>query len=82
MAAHDALGSKDIKLLFEAFDGDGVIVVEKTADRDEVVHTNGQPVPEVDRTALDRLAACGYVEGGPDRFTLTQAGREYAESMN
>jgi hypothetical protein len=64
---HSALTSDDIQLLFEAVDRDGTVRVgpEQAGVRD----------------GAKRLAACGYLEGGPDVFRVTRAGQEYAESM-
>jgi hypothetical protein len=79
MTMHHALTSCDIELLFAAAEGDGrVQVVEKAVVQ---VEAAGQTFPEVGREGLERLAACGYLEGGPDAFQITPAGREYAESM-
>jgi hypothetical protein len=79
MTMHNALTSHDIEVLFAAAEGDGrVEVVKKTAVE---VHTAGQSFPRVGPEGLQRLAACGYLEGGPDVYQITPAGREYADSM-
>jgi hypothetical protein len=76
MLPHDALRSADIELLFEAAEGDGSLRV--TADG---VQANGQTVANAAADGVRRLQACGYVEGGPELFRITTAGREYADSM-
>jgi hypothetical protein len=79
MTMHNALTSNDIELLFAAAEGDGrVQVVHKAVVQ---VETAGQSYTGVDREGLQRLVACGYLEGGPDVYQITRAGREYADSM-
>ena len=79
MTMHNALTSNDIELLFAAAEGDGQVqVVQKNVVE---VQTAGQSFASVGREGLDRLVACGYLEGGPDAYQVTRAGREYAESM-
>jgi hypothetical protein len=79
MTMHNALTSNDIELLFAAAEGDGrVQVVQKTVVE---IETDGQKIAGVDREGLQRLVACGYLEGGPDVYQVTRAGREYADSM-
>ncbi len=64
---HNALTSEDIQLLFEAVDGDGTVRAAASQA------ANG--------AGARRLAACGYLEGGPEVYRVTRAGQEYAESM-
>lgn len=79
MSMHNALTSNDIEVLFAAAEGDGrVEVVHKLTVQ---VETGGQVFPEVGQEGLRRLAACGYLEGGPDVYQITLAGKEYADSM-
>jgi hypothetical protein len=79
MTAHNTLTSKDIEVLFAAAEGDGKVQVVETALVE--VRTAGQAFPGIGREGLERLAACGYLEGGPDDYQITAAGREYADSM-
>jgi hypothetical protein len=73
---HNALTSRDIEVLFTAAEADGSVRLVG-----EGTEAAGLPFPDVGREGLQRLAACGYLEGGPDTFQVTRAGREYAESM-
>lgn len=80
MSAHNALTSRDIEVLFAAAEGDGPVVVVECVDG-VTVETAGQVFPQVGRAGLERLKACGYLDGGPDTFAITPRGREYADSM-
>jgi hypothetical protein len=77
---HNALTSRDIEVLFTAAETDGVVRFV-TQPSESFVEASGQTFSDVGREGLQRLAACGYLEGGPDTFQVTRAGREYAESM-
>jgi hypothetical protein len=79
MTMHSALTSQDLQVLFAAAEADGTVqvVVRPVVE----VQVAGQALPRATAEGLQRLAACGYLEGGPDVFRLTPAGREYAESM-
>jgi len=81
MAMHNALTTHDLEALFAAAEGDGqLLAVAKPVL--VTVQVGGQTYDDVGRDGLERLKACGYVEGGPEVYQITQAGREYAESMN
>jgi hypothetical protein len=80
MSMHNALTSKDIELLFDAAESTAPVQVVTKAPITEA-QLDGRPYPEVGREGVQRLVACGYLEGGPDTFTITRAGKEYAESM-
>jgi hypothetical protein len=80
MSPHDALTALDIKLLFQAADGDGSVRIVYQAEGVSI-EANGHSVPGVRPEGIERLQACGYLEGGPELFQVTPAGREYAESM-
>jgi hypothetical protein len=79
MDTHSALTSHDLQVLFAAAEADGTvnIVIRPVAE----VQVAGQALPKATPEGLQRLLACGYLEGGPDVFRLTPAGREYADSM-
>jgi hypothetical protein len=80
MTMHNALTSKDIEVLFTAAEADGrARVVERALGVE--VEAGETSFDGVGREGLQRLVACGYLEGGPDVFEITRAGREYAESM-
>lgn len=79
MTMHNALTSNDIEVLFTAAETDGrVRVFERLAVE---VQAGGTTFAAVGREGLQRLVACGYLEGGPDVYQVTRAGQEYAESM-
>jgi hypothetical protein len=80
MTMHNALTSKDIEVLFTAAEGGGPVVFMQREGYDEIL-AGGTSFAQVGRDGLTRLVACGYLEGGPDIYQLTRAGREYAESM-
>jgi hypothetical protein len=80
MSPHSALTANDIKLLFEAVDGDGTVRIAAHGGGTRL-EAGGRPFDGGGPEAAQRLAACGYLEGGPDLFRVTRAGQEYAESM-
>jgi hypothetical protein len=76
---HSALTAEDLRVLFTAAEADGTVnvVVRPVTE----VQVAAQVMPKATIEGLQRLAACGYLEGGPDVYRVTLAGREYADSM-